>query len=111
MAAFGPVTNNIPEKLLQIAPMMAKELNKNGWSNEMAKMTAKKPKSAAEMYDILKVDDHKFSLNEIITTFRRFFDTIRCNGASGESFVQRFMKHIDTSNHKLYWHSIFCFIW
>lgn len=94
--AFGPIKENVPEKIYDNGMMLRSICTNAEWMKAMSNALAKDLISAVEMEALLsKQQKEVLNLDEIIMMFRWYFNIDRCNDSSIETFAARVKQQTD----------------
>lgn len=93
LSAFGFfVSQRTPQKLLELAPELAIELDDSEWVSKIATMMDKDLLSPAEMEQNLSENSDHFKLDDILMAFRWFFHAGHNCDAKVETFADEVMQ-------------------
>lgn len=93
MSAFGPIKNNVPEKLLNIAKQFETFSSDTDWIDKMLNAMTERLNSANRMKSLLRDSQQSFIIAESILAFRWYFHFERCCNSSTKTFAHRVINH------------------
>lgn len=96
LTMFGQMTEYVPEKLSEMASMMATMLHTDSWPNQLTSILAKKLMVVNDMVATLDRNRNSLELADIVMAFRWFFHINFCMDNGMLIFSERVLKYAAT---------------